>query len=117
RGGKGQLGCIIHERQQLGGVIPSEGQPQNASSLLLAGCAGWAESRDLLFTCPTHRKSTQQQILRLRARPTRKTSGREQPRGRCAQDDSIKIPALMKNASRLPTCSAPCTIPSQETTT
>jgi len=44
-----------------------------------------------------HRKPGQQQILRLRARATRKRSGPEKPRGRFAQDDSTKIAAVMNN--------------------
>jgi len=41
---------------------------------------------------PRHGTTRQQQILRLRARPTRKISGSEKLRGRFAQDDSMTIP-------------------------
>jgi hypothetical protein len=37
----------------------------------------------------------QTQILRLRARPTRKGSGSERPGGRYAQDDIIKVIVAM----------------------
>jgi hypothetical protein len=40
-------------------------------------------------------KTRQQQILRLRARPTRNGSGSEKSRGRFAQDDSMKIPPVV----------------------
>jgi acyl-homoserine lactone acylase PvdQ len=41
-------------------------------------------------------------VLRLRARPTRKGSGSERPGGRSAQDDSIRVVALVNNPGLAP---------------
>ncbi len=70
-------------------VIPREGRAAHPAWVWLGARRG--PSRGTCGSLASLRCQKQPQILRLRARPTRKTSGPESLCGRSAQDDILKF--------------------------
>src|SRR5208283_5707554 len=71
-------------------VIPSKGQPRTHPARFWLDALAGPSRGTCCSAVQGQRETRQQQVLRLRARPTRKISGSEKPRGRFAQDDKRK---------------------------